>query len=306
MRGQWLVVVLSLGAAFAFAASNLFKHISAGRVPNAQSLHPTQVGGFIRATLSQPLWLGGIACDIIAVGLQVLALHLGSLSVVQPLLITGLLFALILRPRVEHHRISRRQLGWAVLLTAALAGFLLLTTTGQPATARETADRLPAIVAGVLGAVLAAGCIALGRRPRAKGRSAALLGVAVGVIDAAIAALLKALSDITTRAPLEVLISWQLYTTIALGAGVLLLNQLAFQAGPISASLPAIATINPLLSIAVGVLVYDEHISRGPGGGTLLIILLVLLCAAVVQLTRTADTGERAGRSATPTSNRRR
>ena len=77
MRGQWLVVVLSLGAAFAFAASNLLKHISAGRVPDAQSLQPTQVGGFIRATLSQPLWLGGIACDIIAVGLQVLALHLG-------------------------------------------------------------------------------------------------------------------------------------------------------------------------------------------------------------------------------------
>jgi hypothetical protein len=98
VRGQWLVVVLSLGAAFAFAASNLLKHISAGRVPDAQSLQPTQVGDFIRATLSQPLWLGGIACDIIAVGLQVLALHLGSLSVVQPLLITGLLFALILRP----------------------------------------------------------------------------------------------------------------------------------------------------------------------------------------------------------------
>jgi small-conductance mechanosensitive channel len=162
VRGQWLVVVLSLGAAFAFAASNLLKHISAGRVPDAQSLQPTQVGGFIRATLSHPLWLGGIACDIIAVGLQVLALHLGSLSVVQPLLITGLLFALILRPRVEHHRISRRQLSWAVVLTAALAGFLLLATSGQPATARETADRLPAIVAGVLGTVLAAGCIALG------------------------------------------------------------------------------------------------------------------------------------------------
>ena len=89
------------------------------------------MGGFIRATLSQPLWLGGIACDIIAVGLQVLALHLGSLSVVQPLLITGLLFALILRPRVEHHRISRRQLSWAVVLTAALAGFLLLATSGH-------------------------------------------------------------------------------------------------------------------------------------------------------------------------------
>jgi hypothetical protein len=52
-----------------------------------------------------------------------------------------------------------------------------------------------------------------------------------------------------------VLGSWQLYIVIALGIGGLLLNQLAFQAGPIAASLPATATIDPLLSIVVGVLV---------------------------------------------------
>lgn len=39
----------------------------------------------------------------------------------------------------------------------------------------------------------------------------------------------------------------------------------------------------------VGVLVYDEQLRRGSGGGTLLIALLVLLCLAVVQLARTAD-----------------
>jgi hypothetical protein len=86
--------------------------------------------------------------------------------------------------------------------------------------------------------VLAAGCIALGRRPRAKGRSAALLGVAVGVIDAVIAALLKALTDITARAPLDVLISWQLCTTIVLGVGVLLLNHWRSKPGPSAPACP--------------------------------------------------------------------
>jgi hypothetical protein len=55
-----------------------------------------------------------------------------------------------------------------------------------------------------------------------------------------------------------------LYAVILVGIAGVLLNQLAFQAGPITASLPAIATIDPLLSIVIGVVVYDEHCGAGP------------------------------------------
>ncbi len=291
MHNEWLVVVLSLAAAFAFAASSSLKHVSAGHVPDAQSLHPGKLGRFVLATLSHRLWLSGIGCDVVGLTLQIIALHLGALVIVQPLLVSGLLFALILRQRFEHHDITRRQLTWGVLLTAALAGFVLLASTSHP-TAHETADRLPAVVAGVLGFVLAAACVVLGRRLRAAGRSAALLGIAVGIIYAATAALLKALTDIAVRGPVSLLESWQLYAVIAVGAAGLLLNQLAFQAGPITASLPATATVDPLLSIVVGVLVYDEQIRRGPGSGAVLVLLLLVLGAAVVQLARTSGEPE--------------
>ena len=79
---------------------------------------------------------------------------------------------------------------------------------------------------------------------------------------------------------------WQPYTLIAAGGLGLLLTQLAFQAGPLTASLPAIATVDPLLSIAIGVLVYDEHLRRGPLGGATLAGLLLLLTLAVIQLAR--------------------
>lgn len=289
MRHDWLVVALALASAFAFAVSSSLKHVSAGHVPDAQSLHPNKLGRFVRATLSHPLWLGGIGCDVVGLALQILALHLGALVIVQPLLISGLVFALLLRRRYGHHHVARRQTAWAVLLAGALAGFLLLAASGTPASLHETADRLPAVAAGVVGAVLAAACIELGRRQRTQGRSAALLGIAVGLIYAATAALLKALTDIAVRAPVHLLISWQLYTVLVLGAAGLLLNQLAFQAGPITASLPATATIDPLLSIVVGVVVYDEHIRRGPGGGALLIVLLILLSIAIIQIARTVD-----------------
>lgn len=291
-----LVVFFSLAAAFAFALSSSFKHVSAGHVPDAQTMRPTEVGRFVRATLAHRLWLGGVACDAIGLGLQAAALHLGALAVVQPLLITGLLFALVLRQRHAHQHISGREFFWASLIIAALAGFLLIAGTGAPSRL-QAGDKLPAVIAGVIGAALVVICIQLGRThsrkqartPAGHNRSPALIGIAVGVVYAASAALLKALTDRATHGFGVVFTSWQLYALVAVGAVGLLLNQLAFQAGPITASLPATATIDPLLSIVVGVSVYDEHIRRGPGAGTALAALLILLGVGVLQLVRTTD-----------------
>ena len=231
--------------------------------------------------------------------MQVAALHLGALAIVQPLLTTGLLFALVARRVHDHSQVSPVQLLWAVLFCAALGGFVWLAAAGGDAT-RETADRLPAVIAGVIGAMLAAACVEVGRRQKTTGRGAALLGVAVGVIYAGTAALIKAVTDIGVAHPLRVLISWQLYLALAAGAAGLLLSQLAFQAAPLTASLPASASVDPLLSIVVGVAVYDEHIRRGPGAGAVLLALLFVLGVAVVQLAREPDArpGRRAVREA--------
>ena len=290
MGNDWLVTALALGAALAYAVSSSLKHVSAGRVSDARAPHRRSLARFIRATLAHPLWLGGIACDTVGLGLQVAALHLGALAIVQPLLTTGLLFALVARRVHDHSQVSPVQLLWAVLFCAALGGFVWLAAAGGDAT-RETADRLPAVIAGVVGAVLAAACVEVGRRQKTTGRGAALLGVAVGVIYAGTAALIKAVTDIGVAHPLRVLISWQLYLALAAGAAGLLLSQLAFQAAPLTASLPASASVDPLLSIVVGVAVYDEHIRRGPGAGAVLFALLLVLGVAVVQLAREPDAG---------------
>ena len=289
MRHEWVVILLSLGAACAFALSSSLKHVSAGEAPDAQSFKPGQVGTFVMATVRHRKWLIGIACDVVGLALQIVALHQGALAVVQPLLVSGLLFALLFRSFHDNHRLTARQMVWALALTAALAGFLVLAGTATTVVVHETADRLPAVVAFVSGAIFSLACVALGRRMRSEGRSAALMGIAVGVIYAATAALLKGISDIAARHPLHLLVSWQLYLVVVLGAVGLLLNQLAFQAGPITASLPATATVDPLVSIAIGVLVYDEHIRRGVGNGLMLLALLAVLGTAVIQLARTPE-----------------
>ena len=277
------VIPVALASAFAFAVSSSLKHVSAGQVPDAQDLKLHKLLGFIRSTLAHPLWLGGIAADIVGLILQVTALHLGELVVVQPLLVTGLLFALLLRARYNHS-ISVREVAWAAVLTVALGGFLAISGAGRSSATH--ADRGPAAAAALTGLVLAYGCVRLGRAQNSRGRAAALMGVAVGAIYAATAGLLKALTDIGLRSPLQLLISWQLYAVVILGALSLLLTQLTFQAGPLTASLPAMSTVDPLLSIAIGVVVYDEHLRAGLGTGAVLIGLLTVLGIAILQLSR--------------------
>ncbi len=121
--------------------------------------------------------------------------------------------------------------------------FLLVAGTANHGAPTGGADHAPATA--VTGFLLAGVCVLLGRRQRQGGRSAALLGIAVGTVYAATAALLRALTTIALRGPIPLLTSWQLYAVVVLGATGLLLNQVAFQAGPLSASLPAIATVDP-------------------------------------------------------------
>ena len=300
MSNNLEVAAVSLAAAFGFALSTSLKHISARSAPDAQNFRPGRLAGFARATLSHPLWLAGIVCDIVAVVLQIIALYLGALSLVQPILICGLIFALILRPRFTRQRVTARELFWAVILTGALAGFLVLGTTSTSTSTDTGVDPTPAVIVGAIGAVLAIVCVELGRRQRRNGTRAALIGIAVGVLYAAAAGLLKALTALASS-PVRMLESWQLYTVVVVGAVALLLNQLAFQAAPLSASLPATATVDPLLSVVIGVAVFDEPFHLGPGHGTILAGLLAVIGGAVILLARTSAPNDAHATMTSPT-----
>jgi hypothetical protein len=278
-----LVILISLAAALAFAVASYLKHRSAEAIPSGSG-GATQVASLARHTLKDPIWMVAIVADTVGVGLQVLALRIGALSVVQPVLVTTVIFALLLR-HWRYQPVAARDFAWAGVATAALGGFLLLAGTVRHHSA-TAADRLPALIAVVIGLALAISCIVLARGTAQRGRSAALLGIAVGVIYAGDAALLKTLTSLASRGVAAVAFSWQLWALLGAGSVGLMLNQLAFQAGPITASLPALSTVDPLASIAIGVAVYDDPIRRGVLASVGLAAALLLLGIAIIQLAR--------------------
>lgn len=286
-----LAILTSLAAAAAFAFASYFKHRSAEAVVLVPAGAPTgarvaPVAPLVRATVHDPIWFAGIGADVIGLCFQVIALHLAALSVVQPILATTVIFSLVLR-HVLYQPVTMVDFGWALLASAALAGFLLVSGPfDSPASAAP--DRMPAVIAVAVGALLAVGCVRLARNGTSPGRSAALLGVAVGVLYAGSAALLKTVTAIIGHGVFAVVSSWQTYALVGIGIAGLVLNQLAFQAGPITASLPAIATVDPLASIAIGVVVYDEPIRGGALASVGMAATLLVLGMSTIQLARTA------------------
>jgi len=283
------VVAASLGSAAFFSVATALKHRSAGTVPRMHHFHAADLLAFASATLRHPLWLGGMLADVGGLGLQVVALHLGALTVVQPLLVSAVLFSLIVAHRVAGTRISRREALLGAALVLSVTGFLLVS--GAVSATASTTDRFPAILSSAASLVLVTACVVASRRATRRKldsrRAAALLGVAVGTIYAGTAALIKACTNILVQHGLVALVtSWQLYAVITAGATGLLLAQIAFQAGPLSASLPATAATDPLVSVVLGVVVFDEQLRTGAVPLLLSLLFLVPMSTAVVFLSR--------------------
>lgn len=282
------VVGASLASAAFFSVATALKHRSAGTMPRMHQVRPAELLGFAAATLRHPLWLGGILADVGGLAFQVLALHIGALVVVQTLLVTAVLFALIVGHWVAGTRISRREVVLGVVLVISVAGFLIVS--GATNAQSEHSDRKAAVLAAAATVALVAGCVVISRRHTRRKldsrRAAALLGVAVGTIYAGTAALIKACTTLFQHGPVALLTSWQLYALLAAGAVGLLIAQMAFQAGPLAASLPATATTDPLVAVTLGIVVYNERLRTGVAPVLLSLMFVVLMSAAVAMLSQ--------------------
>lgn len=283
-----LVVVTSLGATLFFALSTALKHRSASTIPTSRGDGLARLANFVQATLRHRWWLAGILADAGGLALQAYALHIGALSVVQPVLMTALLTSLLLTHLVARTRISRGEIGWGAVLVVALATFLSASGTTRPSPHHSNADRGAAVLAGLFAFGLAVVCVVIARR-LGSGARAAFIGVAVGTVYACTAVLIKALTNIAAGQGLvAVLTSWQLPTLVVSGAIGLTLAQLAFRSGPLNASLPAIATVDPLLSVTLGITVYDEQMRTNPAAVLAQFGSLAALLVAAIALSRVA------------------
>jgi len=280
-----VAVPAALGAAAFFAVGTAMQYRAArqldGQAPAGGHLDRAEVVRVARASLRSASWVLGTAILALGLALHVLALHEAPLSLVQPLLVCGVLFTLPASKRAGGPPITRSDMGWAALLVGFLAVFLV-TATPVGAQAKEV-DRLPAAAGAGVGLALVALCVLVARR-REGAWAAGLLGTAAGVALAAAAALIKVCSDLALKQPGQLVAGWPLYALLVVGALAMLLTQLSYRAGPMVVSVPVINTINPLASVVIGTAVFDERFRVGLASSALegLSLAGVLLAAAAL------------------------
>jgi drug/metabolite transporter (DMT)-like permease len=215
---------------------------------------------------------------------QAAALGLGSLLLVQPLLVTTLVWALPLQSWWTRRPPRATDVAWALALAVALGTFVVV---GEPTAGLDRApwERwLPA--AAVLGAVVAACAVAAAAR---RGTTRALLlGVVTGVAYGVVAALTKGVVDALGEGLFALLTTWETYALAGAAVAGTLVQQSAFQAAGLQASLPLIIVGEPVVAVVLGVVVLDEQVRADGAEWVLIGVLVAVMVAATVALARSA------------------
>jgi drug/metabolite transporter (DMT)-like permease len=249
---------LTLVAALVLGVGFVLQQHAAAQAPKSHFLSLKLIGDLFR----KRLWLAGIVAMIVGQILAAWSIGNLELSIVEPLLTTNLLFALILAVPLSHQAVRVTEVAGAVLLIAGEA-LLEVARSAQPiGQSFGSFAHWPAaaLIAGVAFAAVQAG------RQRHDSRRATLTGLGAGLVFGIQDALTRQTLQILQHHGLAGLLqSWSAYCLVATGAVGVLLMQYAFSAGPLHASLPTIAAGEPVAGILLGIVVFGDRVSLSPG-----------------------------------------
>jgi len=259
-----ITILFALAAAFSNALNMITQHIASISDPGK-----TKGWRFVRYLATNPLWLFGWVALGGSFVFQALALHNGQMSVVQPLLVTELVFALVLR-RLWIRQQIRDITWWAAAVTCgSLALFVAVSEpTGGHAQPTSSAWIGATIATGGAAAILTL----VGRRGSPVRRAAAL-GAATAILWALVATFIKAMTDTLTQfGPVGMFTHWPVY---------------ALNVGPLSISQPCIVLVDPMVSIVLSVWIFDEVFTENALRLSVGILAFAVMCVAATVLART-------------------
>jgi drug/metabolite transporter (DMT)-like permease len=252
-----IAVPSALVAAAAFGLTGALQHQAARRTPEDGTVRV----GLLWALLRQPLWLASLLANGLGVVAQWVALSTGPLVLVQPLLVTGLVFAVCSSSVLARRRPDRVVLAGAGLCVAGLAMFLLLARPTSGDDVLGLGAVLP-LAAGL--AVILAICLVVAARHPGSVRALSL-ATATGVLYGVTAGLTKLTADDLRHGVAATFADWPVYGVVCCGVSGFVLSQNAFRVGvALSPALAVIVALDPLVSIGIGALWLSERLTGGP------------------------------------------
>ena len=273
-----MAFLLAALAAFTNAITSVLQRIGVESAPESSTLRPS----LMAHALKQGIWLVGFALMLVQFGLQATALKFGQLSTVQPVLTTELLFLLLVLAVWFRYRLGAREWLGALTVVVGLGGFFLAARPHGGQVLPSNAEWLVASIVLITAITI---CIGAGLRGPRWWRAAAF-GAATAITAAFGAALTKAITGYISQGWSQVFTHFEPYMLGVTGLGTIFLLQNALHAGPITASRTTLVTVNPLVSIVLGVTLFGDVLRSGVVWISLEVLALAVLGTGVVVLTR--------------------
>jgi hypothetical protein len=272
------ICVASLSAAV-FAVATSLQHHAAGSAG--------QAGGSTKRWLMQlarqPSWLVGIGLSAVGFGLHAAALAIGSVALVQPIVVSATVLAVVVRAGLDRRVPAWAELGWATCTWAGLALFLLVTTfrSGPP---KADGDVAGILLAG--GVAVATACALGGLRLKSPAQRGVLWGAAAGVLFGLVAGLIKIIIMQAQGGALSLLDNWPVWAVLVTGGWGLLLNQRSYRAARLSVSMPVLNLIDVLVALLFATTVFGERLFSTPATVTAQLVALAAIGAGIWRLAR--------------------
>jgi hypothetical protein len=274
-----LAILVAGVAAAVFAVGISLQHRAAGSAGQAGA----STKRWLMELARRPSWLVGIGLSAVGFGLHSAALALGSVALVQPIVVSATVFAVLIRAWLDRQLPALAEVGWATCTWAGLALFLSVTTfrSGQPMADGDVAGIL---LAG--GVAVAAACALGGWRTKSPVRRGVLWGAAAGVLFGLVAGLLKIVITQVQGGALNIADHWPVWALLVTGGSGLLLNQRAYRAARLSVSMPVLNLIDVLVALLFATTVFGERLFNTPATVTAQLVALAAIGAGIWRLAR--------------------
>lgn len=272
-------VLLAVLAACCNAVSNLLERSAAREAAPELSMRLS----LLRDLARRPRWLAGLSLLLVTFVLQATALGLGSVSLVQPLIVLELPLTVAGSAAFLGARLRGRDL---LAVVAMVVGVVALLVDLHPTPARRPPGSAALLLATAAGAAGTALLVAAALRGTGN-RRAALLGAAGGVSVGLTAVYMKrATAALSADGPLGALSAWETYAMVLAGLLGLYLAQNAYHAGSLVASQPGLTLADPATGLLLGALVLGEGLATGPLRLAVAAAAAAVTAAAVLGLAR--------------------
>jgi drug/metabolite transporter (DMT)-like permease len=285
---------LALVATTSYNVGLILEKRALGRMPALDIRHVPRV---VVSLLTSRAWLAGFALMLTGLACQTVVLTFEPVSIVQPVLASGIALILVLSRLVLRERLGGTET-WCVAAIAGSVVMLALSATGTGTEAGHRASpgwvaavMVPSVVLGVL---VASSSLRTRTRKHGAPVTGVCFGIGTGLLYGVATLSIKALSGLlvgphtATSVVIGVLSSPYLYVLGGCLGVAMLLFQTALQACRASIVVPVSSVVSSAYVVIAGTWLFHEHLPASPVRLGLRLTGIVLATLVLVLLSRQA------------------